>query len=942
MKFILDYKRYAEIARETAEEGCVLLRNEDSALPICMRERVSVFGRMQFTYCKSGTGSGGMVNAPYVTNIIDCLKECPNITVNEELEKCYREWLDLNPFDQGGGWAQEPWCQKEMPVSEEMVRKAASRSDVAVIVLGRTAGEDHDNSETKGSYLLTDEEEDMIARVCSAFKRTAVVLNVGNIIDMKWVERYYPQAVLYVWQGGQEGGRAAARILTGEVNPSGRLADTIARNISDYPSSGNFGDPDCNIYREDIYVGYRYFETFARKKVLYPFGFGLSYTEFDWSADKVEMAGMKMKLEVRVRNTGRRAGREVIQIYVCPPQGRLGKATRSLVDFQKTKRLVPGEEQVLSFELALEDAASYDDVGVTGYRSYYVLEAGEYGVYVGTDVRNTQKAVMFQLGKTVPVRRLQEAVAPDRDFERLRAEESVDGELTEGWESVLSGTADLDMRIAKNQEKMGRELYSGKCLKEFAEMKPGDRGIRLADVYDGKVSMMDFLSQLTDEELTCMTRGEGMCSSKVTPGTAAAFGGVTKRLTQYGIPVACCSDGPSGIRMDCGTMAYSLPNGTLLACTFDTELVEKLYELEGMELRKNRIDTLLGPGMNIHRNPLNGRNFEYFSEDPLLTGKMAAAQLKGMRKYGVTGTIKHFAGNNQEFRRHDANAVVSERALREIYLKGFEIAVKEGKAYSVMSTYGPVNGIWTAGNYDLLTTILRGEWGFDGIVMTDWWAKINEKGGKAEQNNTIPMVRAQNDLYMVVSDSESNSARDNTMSGIQEGKILRMELLRNASNICNFLMRSPVMNRFLGRETDVWEEVNSPEQEMLAGLALGSTEVDTDTELPLEGLDTGRGRRAVYRLLIKTAGSYSIQMKVRSDANEVAQMPVSVFWDTKLIATVTMNGTEGKWTEQTVGLGKQQVKEHYLTLFFGEGGLEFGGLYLKKKVEEGVQKGEKP
>lgn len=219
----------------------------------------------------------------------------------------------------------------------------------------------------------------------------------------------------------------------------------------------------------------------------------------------------------------------------------------------------------------------------------------------------------------------------------------------------------------------------------------GDKGIRLVDVYDGKAGLGDFIAQLTDEELACMTRGEGMCSPKVTPGTAGAFGGVTDSLLAYGIPVACCADGPSGIRMDCGTNAFAMPNGTALACTFNTALIEQLYGFAGLELRKNRVDTLLGPGMNLHRNPLNGRNFEYFSEDPLLTGKMAAAQLRGMHRYGVTGTVKHFAANNQEFHRHDVDAVISERALRELYLKGFELAVREGGAFSVMSSYNAID-----------------------------------------------------------------------------------------------------------------------------------------------------------------------------------------------------------------------------------------------------------
>ena len=255
---------------------------------------------------------------------------------------------------------------------------------------------------------------------------------------------------------------------------------------------------------------------------------------------------------------------------------------------------------------------------------------------------------------------------------------------------------------------------------EFYSKYTGDKGYKLKDVADGKVSLEKFIAQLSDEDLCAMMRGEGMCSPKVTPGVAGAYGAVTDSLLGFGIPIASCSDGPSGIRMDCGTHAFSLPNGTCLACSFNEKINEELFTWEGLDLRRCRIDALLGPGMNIHRSPLNGRNFEYFSEDPFLTGKLVAAQLKGMHKYDVTGVIKHFAGNTQEFKRHTVNNVVSERALREIYLKGFEIAVREGNARAVMTTYGPVNGIWTASSYDLLTTLLRNEWGFDGIAMTDW------------------------------------------------------------------------------------------------------------------------------------------------------------------------------------------------------------------------------
>src|SRR5699024_7636431 len=273
------------------------------------------------------------------------------------------------------------------------------------------------------------------------------------------------------------------------------------------------------------------------------------------------------------------------------------------------------------------------------------------------------------------------------------------------------------------------------------------------------------------EDLFHIVRGEGMSSPKVTPGIAGAFGGITEELKQLGILVAGCADGPSGIRMDSGTSAFSIPNGTALSCSFNEELSRELFEFMGLELRKNRIDSLLGPGINIHRNPLNGRNFEYFSEDPLLTGKMTVAQLKGMAKYDVTGTIKHFSCNNQEHSRNYANAILSERALREIYLKGFEMAVKEGNASSIMTSYGPINGLWTASNYDLLTTILREEWGFDGIVMTDWWAKGNDEGETGSRKNISAMIRSQNDLYMVTRDAKLHAIDTNAAEELDMGKV---------------------------------------------------------------------------------------------------------------------------------------------------------------------------
>lgn len=909
-KVKLDMKKYAALSRQAAAEGCVLLRNKDQALPIKKGEKVSVFGRIQFDYYKSGTGSGGLVNTEYVVGILDALKQKEELTLNQELLATYKDWNEDNPFDQGQGWAQEPWSQKEMPVSSKLAQKSASKSDLAVIILGRTAGEDKDNSATKGSYLLTDAEEEMLANVCKAFDRVAVVLNVGNIIDMKWVEKYQPQAVLYAWHGGMEGGNGTVDVLTGKVNPSGRLSDTIAHDLKDYPSMDDFGNKDTLIYKEDIYVGYRYFETAAKDKVLYPFGYGLSYTDFEIDILAFDQGADSLKVEVEVKNTGDRAGKEVVQVYAGKPIGQLGKAARTLEAFAKTKSLKPGESQKLSLSFSKEQLASYDDSGITDHKSSYVLEAGQYEIYAGSDVRKAELAGSFKIETLEVTEELKEACAPIEPFERLKLE--ADGTMTK--EEVPQRTVDLAERIAAKRPQ--------------AIPYTGDQGIKLKDVYQNQASLEDFIAQLSDEDLACLMRGEGMSSPRVTPGTAGAFGGVSESLTDFGIPAACTADGPSGIRMDCGTTAFSLPNGTSLACTFNLELVGELFDLVGQELYANRVDTLLGPGMNIHRTPLNGRNFEYFSEDPLLTGKMAAVQLRAMNKYKVTGTLKHYAANNQESHRHDVNAVVSERALREIYLRGFEIAVKEGEASSVMSTYGGLNGIWTAGSYDLLTTILREEWAFDGIVMTDWWARINEEGEEARKGNTIPMVRAQNDLYMVCENPEENSCEDNTLKGLAEGKITRGELQRNAANICQFIMDSAVMERVVSGSGEDSAAAESAEE---AGNLMEYYDLAEVEAIDLSEVDTAKGESVVFGLIRDQKGVYKLNLELMATGGEHAQIPVSLFVNNKLDSTITLNGT-GKWqtVEKEIVL---QDKNNYLKLYFAQSGMKLGKMNIRFERE---------
>lgn len=937
-------EKYAAKAREAVAEGIVLLENRDHILPLPAGSRIALFGRSQFCYYKSGTGSGGMVNTAYVTGIREALEEDGRFVLNEELKKTYAGWLENHPFDTGAGWASEPWFQEEMPVSRELAESAKKESDTAVIIIGRTAGEDKDNLPAEGSYLLTKTEEEMLEAVCGVFERTVVLLNVGNIIDMKWVEKYHPGAVLYVWQGGQEGGSGVLDVLSGDVCPSGRLSDTIARDIEDYPSTKNYGDDVRNFYAEDIYIGYRYFSTFAPEKVMYPFGFGLSYTNFAISATAAGTLSEGMNIYTKVSNMGSCAGKEVVQVYCQAPQGVLGKPARVLCGFAKTKTILPGESQELSIRFSMNCFASYDDSGVTGHKSCFVLEPGEYVFYVGSNVRDARPCGTYIVcGDTVVLEQLEEALAPVAGFECMKpGARKDDGTYRIAWQQASLRTIDpaqrrLDRLSARMQsvqprlESQSEAVQSRQLQAEAAQAEAkytftGDKGYRLTDVENGKVSMEDFLAQLTEEELCCLVRGEGMCSPKVTPGTAGAFGGVTEGLRRYGIPAGCCADGPSGIRMDCGTIAFAMPNGTCLACSFNEKLCEELYEWEGLELRKNKVDTLLGPGMNLHRNPLNGRNFEYFSEDPLLTGKMAAAQLKGMHRYHVTGTIKHFACNNQEHRRSFADSVVSERALRELYLKGFEIAVKEGQARSIMSTYGPVNGIWTAGSYNLLTTILREEWGYTGIVMTDWWAKANNEGEPASAKNMGAMVRAQNDLYMVTGDALSNSGGDNSMEELKQGRVTREEFVRNGANICRFLLGTPAYLRMHGRETELDKELEKcAEQENESMGTLLKIEMREEADLDPALIDTAKGKSTTIQVAVKERGTFRLEFFCRASENtpDLAQLSMSVFQDRQLFGTVTIAGSEKEWQKKTVDFPVPLF--HYtffIKLFFGISGME--------------------
>lgn len=903
MERILDWNKYLDTAAKMVSEGIVMLKNENNALPLDTDKEVAVFGRIQFHYYKSGTGSGGMVNVTKVVNILDGLID-NGVKVNEKLLGTYRKWDKENPFDLGEGWGGEPWSQKEMPLDEGLVKETAKSCETAIVIIGRTAGEEQDNRLEAGSYLLSDDEIAMLTVVREHFKKVVLLLNVGNIIDMTDINRIAPDAVLYVWQGGMTGGKGTADVLTGKISPSGKLPDTIAYKTSDYPSDANFGrEKNRDIYAEDIYVGYRYFETFAKEKVLYPFGFGLSYTAFEIKTEKAEITEGAVKLSVSVKNIGSYKGKEVIEVYCEAPQGRLGKAARVLCGFEKTSELAPQEEQVVEIAVDIAKLASYDDSGVTGNKSCYVLEAGEYKFYVGSDVRSAEYACSFEQGEDLVTERLTQALAPVESFERIKPV-CEGGAFSIGREAVPVSEVD---ESARRLEKLPKEIaYTG------------DKGIKLWDVKNGKNTMDEFIAQLSDYDLSCIIRGEGMGSPRVTAGTASAFGGVSENLNGFGIPAGCCSDGPSGMRLDCGTKAFSLPNGTMIASSFNKELTSKLFTFMGLEMAANKVDCLLGPGMNIHRHPLNGRNFEYFSEDPFLTGKMAAAELKGMAGAGVTGTIKHFCANNRETNRHFIDSVVSERALREIYLKGFEIAVKERGASSVMTTYGRVNGLWTAGNFDLNTVILREEWGFKGFTMTDWWANINVRGKEPDKTDLAAMARAQNDVYMVCPDGEKND--DNTLAALENGGIERCELQRNAANICGFLLHTNALKRAEGIG-DTVKVINREDEEQEDDKPVQFYKVDRDITLDLSDVDTKKGTSYSFALDLSNFGIYRVIVTASSTQSELAQIPMTLFSMGTAVGTITFNGTGGK----AVSMEKETPMFSRFTTFriyFAQNGLE--------------------
>jgi len=688
-------KEHLALSKRAAGEGMVLLEN-DGVLPLKEGTKVALFGMGTLDFIKGGGGSG-TVYCKYSYNVYEGFKlKEPFIKVFEPVTKFYYDYA-VSVVDNYQGHRNNDELIPDIDLPKDLLDAAKKECDVAIITISRTSCEGVDRKSEKGDFYLTDAEQRTVDAVTAVFDKCVVILNVGGMVDVSWIKSNSRiGAALLAWQPGQEGAKAVADIICGEINPSGRLTDTFAKTFDDYPSADTFNKSDDYVeYFEDIYVGYRYFETVpdAKDKVNYPFGYGLSYTTFDISKPVARKNGDCIEVDVTVTNTGDRAGKEVVQVYYSAPQGVLGKSAIELGAFQKTRELAPNEKQDITLSFAIEDMASYDDLGKL-QKSAYLLEGGDYRFFAGNNCRNlTQADYVYTVDeKFVVTKQLTQRCAPTKLEKRM---------LSDGSFEALP-KADVIKHEAIPYANTSNPIES-------------EMPISFQDVADGKISLDEFMTQITDDELIALVSGTAM-GRGVT--STSGMGGNTR----LGIPIIMTADGPAGIRIRpyIGIETTAFPCATLLACTWDPEIIYEIGVAGAIEAKENGLGIWLTPALNIHRNPLCGRNFEYFSEDPLISGKFAAAKVRGIQSQKIGASIKHFCVNNKEINRKWSDSRLSERALREIYLRGFEITVKESQPFTLMSSYNIVNSQRCCESFELINGILREEWGYDGLVETDW------------------------------------------------------------------------------------------------------------------------------------------------------------------------------------------------------------------------------
>ena len=823
-------KAHLKTVRERAGECVVVLKN-NGFLPITSEgPLVALFGRGARHTIKGGTGSGDVNSRTTVTIEQGLINAGFKITGNVWLDRFdtifdehIREYLDRI-----GRKAEEMGIPPAMVmftdapgepvvpgISDEDI--ASSAADTAIYIISRNSGEGGDRFFEKGDYLLTDTEVSDIKKISLSYEHTVVLLNVGGIIDAApLMEIDGIDSILLVSQLGAGGGDIIADVLTGRSDPSGRLTDTWAKRYDDYPGAKDFshnnGDTDDEYYNEGIYIGYRYFDSFSVEP-LFPFGFGLGYTAFEMTSSEVELNGSRVTVRTTVLNTGDRAGRETVQVYVSAPEGRIDKPYQELRAYKKSPLIKPGENAVVETSFDMKDCASFS----TGDAAR-ILEKGCYLVRVGRNSRDTSVAAVISVGEDIITEKLSNLLRPDADLNELKNPGRY-------WDDDISGIKVLELDASSVSTYTasytpGRPGYEDKRAGEF---------ITFDDVVSGNATVEELVAQLDPEALGRICCGEFESdylselnivgsASLLVPGAAAES--TSKYEDDRKIPKMILADGPAGLRLQPHFIAdgngeriiggeifglcfnpfpenlpedtahyyqycTAIPIATALAQSWDLDYIEDLGKIVGDEANQFFVHFWLAPGMNIHRNPLCGRNFEYYSEDPLIAGMCAAYDTKGVQSHkGVGTTIKHFACNNQEDNRMFSNSHVSERALRDLYLRGFEIAVKESSPMALMTSYNLLNGIHTANNRELITNVMRDEWGFDGVVMTDWFTTQDgdfqgEMTHKYHNSTSAECIAAGNDWIM----PGMRRDVDNIKDALDKGKLKKGELQFCAANV---------------------------------------------------------------------------------------------------------------------------------------------------------------
>lgn len=753
-------EKHIVLSRKAASEGMVLLKNEDKLLPLKPRNRVALFGKATADYVKGGGGSGD-VTVRYVRQFWEAMEAKQaegKLSVFEPLCRFYADHAAVELSEE-----KEPGETSEPAIPEELLTAAAESCDIAIISISRYSkeGRDRKGAPQDGDFYLSPAEEAVVRAVTEKFSKIVVVFNVGGMVDTSWCKDDPKiKSILLAWQGGMEGASAQADILCGDVCPSGKLTDTFASSFDDYPSSYNFYESDTYVeYTDDIFVGYRYFETIpgAAAKVNYPFGFGLSYTSFDVACVHTAVESMHFTATIRVTNTGSVAGKEVVQLYVAAPAGRIDIPALELRGFQKTKLLLPGESVELAITTDINDWASYDET-----MAAFLLPQGLYRIYVGNCIRslemigtyhNHRETIVEQATNRCTPRKLTKRLQSDGTYIHLPTTEYDPVFDTSHWPPAPQGFA--FEHILPDQRYINTPTADLPLEESFER------------VALGQISIEQFMDELSDDELLTLVGG--------TPAVGASHTCGIGGLPAHGIPGAMTADGPAGLRIRPGRGVYTTawPVATLLACTWDPDLIFEVGQAGALEVKENNCAMWLAPGINIHRSPRSGRNFEYYSEDPYVTGVIATAMTQGIQSQNIGACVKHLCCHNRELNCWRSDSIVSERALREIYLKAFKMVIQSADPWSIMSSYNIMNGRKTSENPELLIGILREEWGYKGLVLSDW-----ANGGEHYRE-----LLAGNDVKM------PSGSLKRLKKAMELGLICRKDLLPSVRRVLEYLLR---------------------------------------------------------------------------------------------------------------------------------------------------------